>query len=92
MVYQRTTRASSLMQVNWRIIFNTVLTRISQPDPKSGKRAFNVLQSQFAYLRPRSNPNQNKKQAANEDYVGEYTSLMDQEFFDFVLFEIPWIV
>ncbi len=27
-----------------------------------------------------------------EDFVGEYQSLMDQEFFDFVLYELPWIV
>lgn len=71
----------------------TVLTHSGlQPDPKSIKKTFNVLQSQFAYLQPRSNPNQNKKQGGNEDYVGEYSALMDQEFFDFVLFEIPWIV
>ncbi|KAF9451774.1 ATPase, V1 complex, subunit C [Macrolepiota fuliginosa MF-IS2] len=66
---------------------------IIKPEPKSAKKIFNILQSQFAYLRPRSNPNQNKKkQGGNEDYVGEYSALMDQEFFDFVLFEIPWIV
>ncbi|KAI0252605.1 hypothetical protein BJV78DRAFT_1274831 [Lactifluus subvellereus] len=28
----------------------------------------------------------------NEDFVGEYQSLLDQEFFDFVLYEIPWVV
>ncbi|EKM83402.1 hypothetical protein AGABI1DRAFT_81175 [Agaricus bisporus var. burnettii JB137-S8] len=66
---------------------------IVKPDSKSTKKVFHVLQSQFAYLRPRSNPSQNKrKQGGDEEYVGEYSSLMEQEFFDFVLFEIPWIV
>ncbi|KAJ3571344.1 hypothetical protein NP233_g3813 [Leucocoprinus birnbaumii] len=66
---------------------------IVKPEPKSTKKTFTVLQTQFSYLRPRSNPNQGqKKQSVNEEYVGEYAALMDQEFFDFVLFEIPWIV
>lgn len=66
---------------------------IVKPEPKSTKKTFSALQTQFAYLRPRSNPNQDqKKQSGNEEYVGEYSALMDQEFFDFVLFEVPWIV
>jgi len=27
----------------------------------------------------------------NEDFVGEYQTLLEQEMFDFVLYEIPWI-
>jgi len=56
------------------------------------KKTFNVLQTQFAYLRPRSNQKSHGKQSVNDEYVGEYSALMEQEFFDFVLFEIPWIV
>jgi V-type H+-transporting ATPase subunit C len=26
------------------------------------------------------------------EVAGEYQQLMEQEFFDFVLFEVPWIV
>ncbi|KXN84787.1 V-type proton ATPase subunit C 1-B [Leucoagaricus sp. SymC.cos] len=66
---------------------------IIKPESKATKKTFAVLQTQFAYLRPRSNPNQGQeKQSGNEEYMGEYAALMDQEFFDFVLFEIPWIV
>jgi len=52
---------------------------------------FNVLQSYFAYLSPRSNRPQGKK-GEGEDFVGEYQNILDQDFFDFVLFEVPWIV
>jgi len=56
------------------------------------KKTFGVLQTQFAYLRPRSNHQNQRKQSGNDEYMGEYSSLMEQEFFDFVLFEVPWIV
>jgi V-type H+-transporting ATPase subunit C len=54
-----------------------------------------VLQRQFSYLSARSQgPAKSKAKggATNEDFVGEYQSLLDQEFFDFVLYEIPWVV
>lgn len=62
-----------------------------QPDPKNVKKLFNVLQTQFASLRPRSSAADGKKLGA-EDFIGEYQTLMDQEFFDFVLYEVPWII
>ncbi|RDB28518.1 V-type proton ATPase subunit C 1 [Hypsizygus marmoreus] len=64
---------------------------VLKPDSKSTKKIFNVLQAHFAYLSPRSNRAQGKK-GEGEEFVGEYQSLMDQDFFDFVLFEVPWIV
>jgi V-type H+-transporting ATPase subunit C len=53
-----------------------------------------VLQRQFSYLSARSQGQAKSKGgvSTNEDLVGEYQSLLDQEFFDFVLYEIPWIV
>ncbi|KAF8213311.1 hypothetical protein K438DRAFT_1803766 [Mycena galopus ATCC 62051] len=65
-----------------------------KPDPKSAKRTFGVLQTQFSYLRPRSNSNRAAKGGRGEgdEFVGEYQTLMEQEFFDFVMFELPWIV
>ncbi|KAJ7275277.1 ATPase V1 complex subunit C [Mycena haematopus] len=65
-----------------------------KPDPKSVKRTFGVLQTQFSYLRPRSNSNRAAKSGHGEgdEFVGEYQTLLEQEFFDFVLFEVPWIV
>lgn len=65
---------------------------IIKPEPQSMKKTFGVLQTQFAYLRPRSNHQNQRKQSGNDEYMGEYSSLMEQEFFDFVLFEVPWIV
>ncbi|KIM48440.1 hypothetical protein M413DRAFT_440173 [Hebeloma cylindrosporum] len=64
---------------------------VIKPDPKNVKKLFNVLQTQFASLRPRSNAADGKKLGA-EDFIGEYQTLMDQEFFDFVLYEVPWII
>ena len=55
------------------------------------KRVFNVLQTQFAYLSPKSNAAQQGK-ASGDEFIGEYQTLMDQEFFDFVIYEVPWII
>jgi len=64
-----------------------------KPDPKSAKRTFGLLQTQFSYLRPRSNSNRAKSgRGDGDEFVGEYQTLMEQEFFDFVMFEVPWIV
>lgn len=62
-----------------------------QPEPKSIKKAFNILQTEFAYLSPKSNAAKGGKVAA-EEFIGEYQTLMDQEFFNFVLYEVPWII
>ncbi|KAF9042085.1 hypothetical protein BJ165DRAFT_1349339 [Panaeolus papilionaceus] len=62
-----------------------------KPEPKTAKKVFGILQSQFAYLSPRSNPNQGGKDSTDEELAGEYQTLMDQDFFDFILYEVPWI-
>jgi len=62
-----------------------------KPDPKSAKKTFGLLQTQFSYLRPRSNRAKGGR-GENDEFAGEYQTLMDQEFFDFVMFEVPWIV
>jgi len=65
-----------------------------KPEPKTTKRTLTTLQRHFAYLSARSQGRANSKgvKSANEDFAGEYQSLLDQEFFDFVLYEIPWVV
>ncbi|KAI0359182.1 ATPase V1 complex subunit C [Trametes cingulata] len=65
-----------------------------KPEPKTTKRTLAALQSQFAYLGQRANPDKRKTAGSGgpEDAVGEYQNLLEQEYFDFVLFEIPWIV
>ncbi|KAF8640562.1 hypothetical protein AX17_000224 [Amanita inopinata Kibby_2008] len=65
---------------------------VVKPEPKSTKKVFNTLQGQFTYLSPKSNGARVKKGTENADFIGEYQSLMDQEFFDFVMYQVPWIV
>lgn len=58
-------------------------------------KTLSTLTAHFKYLAPRSNNSKksNAKKAANEDdFLGEYQTIMEQEFFDFVVFEVPWIV
>jgi V-type H+-transporting ATPase subunit C len=64
---------------------------VVKPGPKLTKKTLTVLTNHFSYLGPRSNGAKGKK-GDNEEFIGEYQTLMEQEFFDFVLFEVPWIV
>jgi V-type H+-transporting ATPase subunit C len=63
---------------------------VIQPDPKSAKKIFGVLQSHFSYLGSGSRKGA-KSNGEVEEFVGEYQTLMEQEFFDFVLYEVPWV-
>ncbi|KAI0757223.1 ATPase V1 complex subunit C [Daedaleopsis nitida] len=65
-----------------------------KPEPKTTKRTLTTLQSQLAYLGRRANPDKAKAKSGGgtEELGGEYQNLLEQEFFDFVLFEIPWII
>ena len=67
----------------------------AQPEPKSTKRVLATLQTQFAYLGRRSNTalakNKPGQGSSTEEVAGEYQTLLEQEFFDFVLGEVPWI-
>jgi len=62
-----------------------------QPEPRSTKRTLAVLQSHFAYLSPRFSRGK-ATGGATEDFAGEYQMILEQELFDFVLYEVPWIV
>jgi len=63
-----------------------------KPDAKSTKKTLSVLTNHFKYLAPRSGRSEKQQGGGTEDFIGEYQSLMEQEFFDFVLYEVPWIV
>jgi hypothetical protein len=63
---------------------------LAQPEPKSTKKTLTLLQSHFTYLSPRSNAK--SKSSVNDEFIGEYQSLMEQDFYNFVMFEVPWIV
>lgn len=80
-----------VIKVNLFFIKYTLLIYSVQPEPKSTKKTLTLLTNHFSYLSPRSNRAKGKK-GDNEEFIGEYQTLMEQEFFDFVLFEVPWIV
>lgn len=63
-----------------------------KPETKNAKKVFNVLQTRFAYLSPKSNAAQPGTKTGNEDFVGEFQTVLDQDFFDFILYEVPWII
>ncbi|KZT74823.1 ATPase, V1 complex, subunit C [Daedalea quercina L-15889] len=71
---------------------------IIKPEPKATKRTLQALQAQLAYLARRAGPRSRSKNGgggggdAAGEFAGEYQALMEQEYFDFVLFEVPWIV
>ncbi|KAG8826697.1 Vacuolar ATP synthase subunit C [Serendipita sp. 411] len=67
------------------------------PDAKSTKRLLTNLQSQFSYLAPRSKGSKDSKSGGGSsgdtaEIGGEYAALMEEEFFDFVLMEVPRVV
>ncbi|KAL0579818.1 Vacuolar ATP synthase subunit C [Marasmius crinis-equi] len=62
-----------------------------KPDPKSTKKTFGALQSHFSYLKSRSKGAQAGGGGRADEFIGEYQTLMEQEFYDFVLYEVPWI-
>uniref|UniRef100_A0A0W0FY65 V-type proton ATPase subunit C n=1 Tax=Moniliophthora roreri TaxID=221103 RepID=A0A0W0FY65_MONRR len=62
-----------------------------KPDPKSTKKIFSLLQSHFSYLRSGSK-GAKAKSGETEEFAGEYQTLMEQEFYDFVIYEVPWIL
>ncbi|CEL58311.1 V-type H+-transporting ATPase subunit C [Rhizoctonia solani AG-1 IB] len=65
---------------------------VVKPEPKTTKRTLDVLGAHFAYLGSKSRSRDKKSGNTDEDYVGEYQTLMEQEIFDYVLFEVPWVV
>ncbi|KAL5518584.1 VMA5 [Sanghuangporus vaninii] len=64
------------------------------PQPKTQKKILAILNAHFTYLAPRSNSARVKVGAGGggEEFLGEYQTLMEQEFLDFVVFDVPWIV
>ncbi|CAE6436397.1 unnamed protein product [Rhizoctonia solani] len=65
---------------------------VIKPEPKTTKRTLDVLATHFAYLGSKSRSRNKKSGNTDEEYAGEYQTLMEQEIFDYVLFEVPWVV
>jgi len=65
---------------------------IIKPDPKTTKRVMTTLGTQLSYLARRTQQSVKGKKTGGEEYTGEYQTLMEQEFYDYVLFEVPNVV
>jgi V-type H+-transporting ATPase subunit C len=64
---------------------------VIKPDSKTAKKTLATLNSYFSFLAPKSKQAGRGKIGADE-VAGEFQSILEQEFFDFVLFEVPWVV
>ena len=67
---------------------------IVNPQPKIALRALKALSGQFSYLSAASRGPQAQKKgksggAVGDEVGGEWASVMEAEYYDFVLFEIP---
>jgi V-type H+-transporting ATPase subunit C len=68
----------------------------NQPDSKTAVSTLKTLSAHYSYLAAASQGPSSKKNkksggttAGSEDVGGEWQSVMEAEFYDFVLFEIP---
>jgi len=68
---------------------------IVRPDPKTAVKTLRALSAHFAYLAASSRGPSSKRTksgaAVSDDVGGEWASIMEAEYFDFVLFEIPMV-
>jgi len=64
---------------------------IVKPEPKLSKKTLSLLMTHFSYLQPSSAKTKGKIDTDSE-MAGEYQQVIEQEYFDFVLMEIPWII
>lgn len=66
---------------------------IVRPEPKTAIKSLRTLSGQFSYLASASRGPGTKKGksggVSNDDVQGEWASVMEAEYYDFVLFEIP---
>lgn len=65
---------------------------IVRPEPKTAVKTLKSLSSEFQYLaRASGGPHSKKGKSSNVNYDvgGEWASIMEAEYYDFVLYEIP---
>lgn len=64
-----------------------------QPEPKTAVKTLKQLSAQYNDLasgKSKEKAAAKKKEAAGvEDLIGEWANVMEQEYYDFVLFELP---
>jgi len=66
-----------------------------RPEPKSVKKTMAFLTEHFSYLGSQRNSSTQKTKSSVEnkaELAGEYQQIMEQEYFDFVLVELPWCI
>lgn len=90
MVYPPTTLVSSFRSGSANLILFHCSYVFFSPILNRQGNFFGHLQSHFSYLNSVSRKGKTKG-GDTDEFAGEYQTLMEQEFFDFVLYEIPWV-
>ncbi|WOO83896.1 V-type proton ATPase subunit C [Vanrija pseudolonga] len=62
---------------------------VVKPEPKTAVKTLKLLSAHYNYLG--SAKSREAKNVSNDDNVGEWAGVMEQEYYDFVLFELPKI-
>lgn len=66
---------------------------IIRPDPKTSLKTLKAISAYFDFLNPAERAKNPKKgSSGNDEVAGEWGAVMDQEYFDFVLFEVPKVI
>lgn len=65
-----------------------------QPDPKTSLKTLKTLSSYFTFLKSkeRTTDSKGKSSSGNDEIAGEWGAVMEQEYYDFVLFEVPKVI
>jgi len=65
-----------------------------QPEAKTSLKTLKSLSSYFQFLssKERSTAKGSSSSGNNDEVAGEWGAVMEQEYFDFVLFEVPKVI
>lgn len=61
----------------------------SQPEPKTAVKTLKLLSARYNYLVSGKSKEKKKGGSNSNEEMGEWTNVMEEEYYDFVLFEIP---
>ena len=65
------------------------ITRFAKPDAKASLKTLKSLSGYFTFLATKQKSE--KGSSTDHDVGGEFGAIMDQEYYDFVLFEVPQV-
>jgi V-type H+-transporting ATPase subunit C len=88
------------MRLYWRYFRLSTCLCLIQPEAKTSLKTLKSLSSYFQFLaskerttaKDKSSGNNNSSNANHDDIAGEWGAVMEQEYYDFVLFEVPKVV